>query len=126
VERTAWPQHRSVIYGALPSWKRARTSVSAENVLGAGSERRRFVGSVVLCEAATEVPSGQSDGGLGTAERMNSFCKRLVNPIRQYAANITASREIALSSSSSPRGKEWASPGSPSARLEGTSVAAIG
>jgi hypothetical protein len=50
---------------------------------------------------------------------MNSFCKRLVNPIRQYSANITASREIALSSSLSARGKEWASPGSPSAWPEG-------
>jgi len=50
---------------------------------------------------------------------MNSFCKRLVNPIRRYSANITASPEIALSSSLSARGKERANPESPSAWPEG-------
>ncbi len=50
---------------------------------------------------------------------MNSFCKRIVNPIRQYSANITASPEIALSSSLSAHGKERANPESPSAWPEG-------
>jgi len=87
--------------------------------LRTGSERRRFVGLVSSGCGGHRKSSGQADGVPGTAGRVNSFCKRLVNPIQQYSANIAASWENALSSSLSAHGAGSANPDSPSACPEG-------